>query len=304
MPALVHIAKMCNAAAVKALALDVLATITTENQASQEAIRRTNMALNDILKCFDSNDVEVKEQSVRALGALASGGNLEFQRLICQVPDRVPERLMTLVDLDGEENLQAAAALTLAYLAENNLDASTKILKWGAARRMVQFLVSNSERMQRDGANALRVLARGVTTRASVSQALADGIAVGHLCQLARFSTSDAVRAESMGALFEMADAKASIAKITFTSLGPDIIVDGMSSPNKDLQYWAAGLAWQCGKNSETTRRELIAANVNSPLQKNLLTSTAWNVREGAEFIATALNRTTGPAPLPGTAKV
>lgn len=64
---------------------------------------------------------------------------------------------------------------------------------------------------------------RGRATHQNIMRVMMEGLAVGGLCDLARYSKNIQVRSEAMGALFEIASHSSSYAELIFSSLGPEV---------------------------------------------------------------------------------
>lgn len=136
------------------------------------------------------NDVEVKEQATRAFGALAAL-NPAFATLIYGLPECVPGSLAELVHVDGELLLQSAALLALAQITEGFADRFSAFKNARIPRRITQLLRAPVERVQRDAAHAVKVLARAQATKRDVVGTLYEALVVGPLCDLVTNGLSD-----------------------------------------------------------------------------------------------------------------
>ena len=127
---------------------------------------------------------------MRAFGALAALHPL-FSTLIFNLPANVAASLAELVHNDGEELLQGAALLALAQLSEGFHDRLFALKQARIPRRIAQLLRSRVERVQRDAAHAVKVLARAPNTKREIVPALYEALVIGPLCDLAVIGLSD-----------------------------------------------------------------------------------------------------------------
>ena len=280
MPQIVHVRAKDEQPAVRALALYVLSIVTVEDRANQEALWNTNMALNYVNLALGSNDVEVKEGATRAIGALAGGAFYAFQNLIWTVPYNIPARLVELTRLDGEETLQAAALLALAYLAEDNAPHANFVVAQGVLRRVAPLLRAKNQDARIAAAAAIRVLGRGNRVRSTVAHAVSQACLIGPLCELAAFSPSLEVRREALGAVFELSKDSETVQKLVYTSLGPQPLIKGLKSGVPVVQYYSGGIVYNVARKKSDVLFEMNTAGVE-PLINKMLSSTDFNLRHG-----------------------